>query len=127
MFEAELKKPYWILRAAFGAVPIIAGLDKFTNLLTHWDQYLSPWISNVIPAPTFMHLVGVIEIVAGILVLSGWTRLGAYVVCAWLVGIALNLVTTGHYLDVAVRDLVMSAGAFTLARLEEVRRRERSP
>jgi uncharacterized membrane protein YphA (DoxX/SURF4 family) len=124
MFPKELDRPYWLLRVVFGAVPIVAGLDKFTNLLTDWGQYLSPWVSGIIPATTFMPLVGVIEIAAGILVLSNLTRIGAYVVALWLVGIALNLITAGRYLDVAVRDLVMAAGAFTLARLAEARGRE---
>src|SRR3546814_6471316 len=66
-----------------GAVPIVAGLDKFMNILTDWGQYLSPWVSSVIPATTFMPLVGVIEIAAGILVLSKLTRIGAYVVALW--------------------------------------------
>jgi hypothetical protein len=68
-----------------------------------------------------MHVVGVVEILAGALVLSRFTRIGAYVVALWLVAIAFNLLTTGRYFDVAVRDLVMAAGAFTLAKLEEVR------
>jgi uncharacterized membrane protein YphA (DoxX/SURF4 family) len=114
-----LNQPYWILKVAFGVVPIVAGLDKFTNLLTHWEQYLSPAVARIVPAFTFMRVVGVIEIVAGLLVLSRLTRIGAYVVAAWLVGIAVNLLSTGHFLDVAVRDLVMACGAFTLAKLEE--------
>jgi uncharacterized membrane protein YphA (DoxX/SURF4 family) len=121
MLSTELNKPYWVLRVVYGAVPIVAGLDKFLNLLTNWEQYLSPLVSKFIPASTFMHAVGIIEIAAGVLVLSKLTRVGAYVVSAWLVGIALNLLTTGHYFDVAVRDLVMAVGAFTLARLEEAR------
>jgi uncharacterized membrane protein YphA (DoxX/SURF4 family) len=121
MQSNELNKPYWLLKLAFGAVPVVAGLDKFTNLLTDWDQYLSPFVARMVPATAFMHVVGVVEVVAGLLVLSKWTRLGAYVVTAWVVGIALNLLTSGHYFDVAVRDLVMASGAFTLAKLEEAR------
>lgn len=117
----HLNQPYWMLKIAFGVVPIVAGLDKFTNLLTSWEQYLSPVVGQLIPAGLFMRAVGVIEIVAGVLVLSKLTRLGAYVVAAWLVAIALNLLSTGRFLDVAVRDLVMSVGAFTLAKLEELR------
>lgn len=117
----HLDQPYWMLKIAFGAVPIVAGLDKFTNLLTSWEQYLSPVVSQLIPAGIFMRAVGVIEIVAGVLVLSKLTRVGAYLVTAWLVAIALNLLSTGRFLDVAVRDLVMSVGAFTLAKLEELR------
>jgi uncharacterized membrane protein YphA (DoxX/SURF4 family) len=123
MRNQDLDAPWWTLRLTYGLVPIVAGFDKFTNLLTDWTQYLSPVATQVLPvsAATFMHVVGVIEIIAGLLVLSRWTRVGAYVVSAWLVAIAANLVTTGQYLDVAVRDLVMAVGAFTLARLTEAR------
>ena len=117
----QLNQPYWMLKIAFGAVPIVAGLDKFTNLLTNWEQYLSPVVGQLIPAGIFMRAVGIIEVIAGVLVLSKMTRLGAYVVAAWLVAIALNLLSTGRYLDIAVRDLVMSVGAFALAKLEELR------
>jgi uncharacterized membrane protein YphA (DoxX/SURF4 family) len=121
MEPKHLKQAYWLLRVLFGVVPIVAGLDKFTNLLTDWRQYLSPLVSQILPATTFMHVVGIVEILAGVLVLSKFTRIGAYVVALWLVAIAFNLMTTGRYLDVAVRDLVMAAGAFVLAKLEEVR------
>lgn len=123
MQETTLDRTWWTLRLTYGLVPIVAGLDKFTNLLVDWTQYLSPLALEVLPisAATFMMIVGVIEIAAGVLVLSRFTRLGAYVVGAWLVAIAVNLVTTGHDFDVAVRDLVMSIGAFTLAKLTEAR------
>ena len=123
MLDSRLNQPWWALRLSFGLVPIIAGLDKFTNLLTDWPQYLSPLVTQLLPvtASTFMHVVGIIEIAAGILVLTKLTRVGAYVVCAWLVAIALNLLTTGRFFDVAVRDLVMAVGAFSLAKLTEVR------
>ncbi|MCY1019652.1 DoxX family protein [Pyxidicoccus sp. MSG2] len=119
--DGRLNQSWWALKLAFGLVPIVAGLDKFFNLLTDWTQYLSPWLAGMVPATAFMQAVGVIEIVAGLLVLSKLTRLGAYVVAAWLLGIAVNLLTTGHFLDVAARDVVMAVGAFTLARLSEVR------
>ena len=119
--DSRLNQSWWALKLAFGVVPIVAGLDKFFNLLTNWEQYLSPLVARMVPAATFMHAVGIIEIVAGLLVLSRWTRLGAYVVAAWLVGIVLNLLTTGNYFDIAARDAVMAVGAFTLGRLSEVR------
>lgn len=122
----ELNQSYWVLKVTYGAVPIVAGLDKFTGLLTDWEKYLSPWVANVVPAAAFMRTVGIIEIAAGLLVLSKLTRIGAYVVALWLVGIALNVLTTGQYFDVAVRDLVMATGAFTLAKLQEVRQRSES-
>ncbi|MGZ3839578.1 MAG: hypothetical protein ACXVBI_13470 [Flavisolibacter sp.] len=107
-----------LMRFTYGLVPIVAGLDKFTNLLTNWKDYLSPFILNLLPfgAGTFMHLVGIIEIAAGILVLIR-PHIGAYVVMTWLALIALTLIGGGHYFDVAVRDLVMAIGAYSLARL----------
>jgi len=123
MLDANLNGSWWALRLAYGLVPIVAGIDKFTNLLVDWKQYLSPVAIRVLPfsASSFMQLVGVIEIAAGILVLSKLTRMGAYLVSAWLFAIALNLLATGHYFDIAVRDFVLSIGAFTLARMTEVR------
>src|SRR5262245_60248272 len=119
MFDEKLEKPWWTLRLVYGLVPIVAGLDKFTNLLTDWKQYLSPLVERALPfsPQAIMASIGVIEIAVGILVLTRFTRAAAYVVTAWLVAIALNLLTTGHYFDVAVRDLVMAVGAFTLAKL----------
>ncbi len=119
--DTRLNPLWWALRLTYGLVPIVAGLDKFTNLLTDWKMYLSPLVRNAVPPEAFMRVVGVVEIVAGILVLSRFTRLGAYIVGAWLVCIALNLVTSGHFLDVAVRDLSMAVGAFVFARLTELR------
>lgn len=123
MLDPQLNSSWWALRLAYGLVPIVAGLDKFTNLLTHWADYLSPIVTRILPvsASTFMHFAGVVEIAAGILVLSRYTRYAAWVVGAWLLLIAANLLTTGQYLDVAVRDVVMAVGAFVLARLSEVK------
>jgi hypothetical protein len=101
----------------------LAGLDKFFNLLTNWTIYLNPLALRVVPvAPgTFMRAVGVVEMIVGIAILTRWTRLGAYIAAAWLVGIALNLITMGAFFDVAVRDLLIAVAAFSLARLTEVR------
>ncbi len=105
------------LKYLFGLVPIVAGADKFTNLLAHWENYLNPHLSAIITPVLFMRLVGIIEIVAGILVFVK-PRLGAYVVMAWLLAIALQLIVQGQYLDVAVRDIVLAlGGALTLAKL----------
>ena len=121
--DPRVTTSWWTLRLVYGLIPIVAGADKLTNLLTDWTQYLSPFMRGLLPfAPeTFMHIVGVIEIAAGVLVLTRLTRIGAYVVSAWLVGIALALLTGGKCLDVAARDVAMAAGAFVLARLSEVR------
>jgi len=111
------------LRIALGAAPFLAGLDKFFNLLTNWTIYLNPLALRVVPvAPaTFMRAVGVVEMIVGVAILTRFTRWGAYVAAAWLVCIALNLITMGAFLDVAVRDLLIAVAAFSLARLTEVR------
>jgi uncharacterized membrane protein YphA (DoxX/SURF4 family) len=117
----ELKGIQTILKFTFGLVPIVAGADKFTNLLTDWSQYLHPSLASALPMTphTFMMVVGVIEIIAGVLILVK-TRFGAYLVSVWLVLIALTLLTSGKYLDVAVRDLVMAIGAYSLAKITAI-------
>jgi uncharacterized membrane protein len=107
-----------VLKFTYAIVPIVAGLDKFTNLLADWPSYINPFVLSILPVSghTFMMIVGVIEIIAGILVFVK-TYKGALLVSAWLVLIALNLITSGKYLDVAVRDLVMAVGAFMLAKM----------
>ncbi|HXV94785.1 MAG TPA: DoxX family membrane protein, partial [Pseudonocardia sp.] len=104
MSVADNASIYQPLRWAYGLVPVVAGLDKFLNLLADWESYLSPAVASLLPVSpgTFMAVVGVIEIAAGVVVLTRWTRLGAYLVMGWLVLIAVNLLFAGHY-DVAVR------------------------
>jgi uncharacterized membrane protein YphA (DoxX/SURF4 family) len=123
VLDGRLNRAWWVLRIGLGVGPIVAGADKFTNLLANWEMYLNPLapkILHVAPA-TFMHVVGIIEIIAGVLVLSRFTRYASYIVMAWLIGIALNLVTQGMFFDLAVRDVEIALGAFALAKLTEVR------
>jgi energy-converting hydrogenase Eha subunit C len=115
---ATIRQLQGTLKLTFGIVPIVAGADKFTNLLTHWVDYLNKSLVPFDPL-VFMKIVGVIEIVAGIIVLVR-PLIGAYIVMAWLICIALQLIASGHYLDVAVRDLVMAIGAYTLAQLTRI-------
>jgi uncharacterized membrane protein YphA (DoxX/SURF4 family) len=109
---------FLIMRIAFTVAPILFGLDKFFNVLVIWEGYLAPWINDIIPgsASTAMHLVGVVEIVAGILVALK-PRYGAYVVAAWLGGIIVDLLTYSGYYDIALRDFGLMLGALTLGRL----------
>jgi hypothetical protein len=122
-FDRRLDTSWLALKIALGLMPIIAGVDKYFNKLADWGMYLSPYATKVVPVsvPTFMHVVGVIEIVAGVVVLSRWTRIGSYIVLLWLVAIAVNLVTTGMFYDLAVRDLEIAVGAFALSQLTAVR------
>ncbi|HEV8273784.1 MAG TPA: hypothetical protein VGQ04_20870 [Chitinophagaceae bacterium] len=117
----QLVRSVWmVLKITFSVVPVVAGLDKFTDLLVNWDMYLHPGIVSMLPfsVHTFMQIVGIIEIIAGILVFIK-PAIGAWVVMVWLICIALTLIASGNYLDVAVRDLVMSIGAMSLARLSK--------
>lgn len=108
-----------LLKYLFAVVPILAGADKFTHLLASWEAYLNPLVLHLVPvsAATFIHAVGIIEIIAGILVFLR-PRLGGFVVMAWLLAIAAQLVLWGRFLDVAVRDIVIAlSGPLVLARL----------
>src|SRR3954449_6759247 len=112
---------FLLLRIGFTVAPILFGADKFANVLVNWEQYLAPWINDIIPgsASAAMHLVGVIEIVAGVLVALK-PRYGAYVVAAWLGGIIINLLTYSGYYDIALRDFGLMLGALTLGRLASI-------
>ena len=109
---------FLLLRIGFAVLPILFGLDKFFNVFVDWEQYLAPWINDIVPgnATDAMHIVGVVEIVAGFAVLLK-PRYGAYLVAAWLGGIVINLLTLSGYYDIALRDFGLMLGALTLARL----------
>jgi hypothetical protein len=109
-----------ILQIAFIAAPILAGVDKFFYLLTDWSQYISPFVLNILhgKARLLMGCVGVVEIVAGIGVLYK-PKIFSYIVGLWLCGIILNLLLTGHYLDIALRDLGLALSAFALGKLSQ--------
>ena len=109
---------FMLLRLAFAVAPIAFGLDKFFNIMVDWTQYLAPWINDIVPgnAHDAMHLVGAIEIVAG-LVVALKPRYGAPLVAGWLLGIIINLLTLSGYYDVALRDFGLMLGALTLERL----------
>jgi uncharacterized membrane protein YphA (DoxX/SURF4 family) len=115
-FDSRLDQAWWVLRVGLGVGPFLAGLDKYFNFLTNWPAYLNP-----LSGQTFMYIVGVIEMVVGLAILTRWTRVGSYVASAWLLVIAISLVSAGMFLDVAVRDMEMALGAYVLARLTEVR------
>lgn len=116
----KLANTFKLMKFTFVVLPIVAGADKFTNMLTNWEQYINPLILDILPfsATTFMIIVGVIEIGAGVIV---WMKpqIGGYIVAAWLVGIGCQLLLSFNYLDVAVRDIVMAISAFSMARISQ--------
>jgi hypothetical protein len=111
---------FQILRAGFTVAPIVAGLDKFFELLVNWDQYLPAFVNKMTGGHghELMLAVGVIEIVAGLGV-AFKPRIFAYVVSAWLLLIVANLLMIPGYFDVALRDFGLSLGALALARLSQ--------
>jgi hypothetical protein len=117
---APAYQAYEILHIGFAVLPIVAGVDKFFHFLVNWDQYLAPIVPQItgLEAHTFMLIVGVIEVAAGLLV-AFWPRVGGYVVMAWLWGIIVNLLMIPGYFDIALRDFGLSLGALALARLSE--------
>jgi len=123
-FDSRLNAAWWALRIGLGAGPIIAGIDKYFNKLADWEMYLSPVATHLIPVKdtTLMHVVGVVEIVAGIIVFTRWTRIGSFIVRDWLIAIAANLVTTGMFYDLAVRDVEIAIAAFALSQPSAVRK-----
>src|SRR5512137_1937829 len=105
--DSRLNSAWWGLRIGLGAAAFLAGLDKFFNLLADWAAYLSPIAVNLLPLSpaVLMRAIGVVEMAVGLAILTRWTRLGSYVAMLWLLAIAANLVTTGRFFDIAVRDV----------------------
>jgi len=120
-FPTVLEAPRVALRFGLGLAAFLAGLDKFVGLLADWPAYLTPVIAGMLPVSpeVFMRAAGVIEMIVGLAILTQWTREGAWIASAWLLLIAVNLVLTGRFFDVAVRDVEMAIAAFALARLTE--------
>ena len=109
---------FMMLRIAFTVAPILFGLDKFANVMVDWSIYLAPWINDILPgtATDAMHVIGVVEIAAGLAVAIK-PKYGALIVAGWLGGIIFNLLTLSGYYDIALRDFGLMLGALTLARL----------
>ena len=112
------RQAFFLLRTVFTVAPILFGLDKFTNILTDWAIYLAPVATAVVPvsAQTFMYLVGVVEIIAGIAV-AVRPRFGSVLIAVWLLGILINLLVLGSFYDVAVRDFGLPVAALPLTPL----------
>ncbi len=125
--ERRLTSAWWALRVGLGGGVLLAGLDKFTNVLATWSMYVSPLAERLLPVreELFLRGVGVVEALIGLAVLTRWTRLGAYVLCAWLAAIVVNLALAGSFWDLALRDAGAALAAFALGRLTEWREGER--
>ena len=121
--EKSLDSARLALKYGLGLAAFLAGLDKFFNLLANWEGYVGPVAKAVLPVEptTFMYAVGFVEMAVGLAILTRWTALASWVAMVWLGLIAANLVTTGTYFDVAVRDVEMAIAAYALARLTEAK------
>jgi len=120
--DTRLQRLLWVQRIGFGAIFVVSGTDKFFNLLTYWPMYVSESFARMLPVSgeTFMHGVGVIEILLGLAMLfKPTTRLGADLASLWMLGVAVNLTTAGLY-DLATRDIAIGLGTFGLGRLTTV-------
>jgi len=117
----KMTTAWWSLRIAFFLGFLLVGLDKFFHRLANWDQYLSPMAQRAMGSHShqFMWAAGALEVIIAVLVITSWTRLGAYLASLWLLVNAVNLVATGQYFDIALRDLGLCLAAFGLAKLTE--------
>lgn len=120
----NILKSWWLLKVTYGVLFIVAGLDKFSNLITQWDKYVSLIVLKILPVTVMQLLffVSIVEIVIGLLILTLFTRFGALLAMAWLLIIVINLLLMGTYLDIAVRDIVMAIGALVLAILTDAKK-----
>src|SRR5947207_15463667 len=123
--DSKIASAFWALRIGLGATAFLAGADKFTNLLTDWEKYTAPDVNEKLPMSNknFMRIVGIIEMLVGVGILSPRTRLSSYAASAWLLAIAANLWLNEDY-DVAVRDVNMALAAFALGQLSAAREKE---
>lgn len=121
-FPNRLEAARVALRMGLGLAAFLAGLDKYIGLLADWPGYVAPVVAAMLPVSpeAFMRIVGVVEMGVGAAILTRWPREGGLVAMAWLVLIAGNLVLTGRFFDVAVRDVEMAVAAFAFVRLTEV-------
>jgi hypothetical protein len=112
-----------LIRYSYGAVVLLAGLDKVfaTNLIVEWPKYVSPFVAGLLPfdIPTFLFIIGLVEVIVGILLFTRYTVLASYLSVVWLVLISINLLMIGGYLDIAIRDLLLAVGAFAAGQLAQ--------
>ncbi len=119
------KKIYhvWLLlKITYGLLFVVAGMDKFFNIIVNWENYISPFVLEILPVnlSVLMSIVALVEIGMGLLILTKWTKVGAYCVSVWLLIIAINLVIIKDF-DIAVRDVVLAICAIALAKLTEIK------
>ena len=120
-----LYRVWFLLWITYGLLGVIFGLDKFFNILTFWHGYLAAPIATLLggSAVLVLSIFGVVEIIAGVLIFTRFTKLGAYIIFFWLLAVSVNLLIAGLY-DIALRDVVIAIGALVLAKLTPLVRGE---
>lgn len=121
--DRRLSGVWWGLRLALGAGMVLAGVDKFFDVLANWSMYLAPLAERILPVSgeTFLRAAGVLEVAIGLAILTRWTRAGAYALAAWMLATSANLAAARSFWDLVVRDLQLAVAALALARLTEWR------
>jgi len=110
-----------ISKYVYGLVPILIGLDKFSFLIVNWNIYVSPTAASIIPMMYLVPAVGVVEIIAGLLILTNWPRFGAYLVAAWIGVVIVNLFMIGDMYDIILRDVAIAFGYIMFGMLTELK------
>jgi hypothetical protein len=119
--ENKFNHIWTIARYVYGLVPILIGADKFTFYIVNWNIYVSPFAASYIPMATLVPGVGIIEIVAGLLILTKFPRFGAYLVAAWIGVIIVNLFMLGEVYDIILRDTAIAFGYIVFAWMTELK------
>lgn len=119
--ENKLNSMWITAKYVYGLVPILIGIDKFTFFIVDWNMYVSPFAASIFPAASIMPLVGIVEIFAGVLILTKYSRFGAYLVAAWLGGVIVNLLMIGFFYDIILRDVAIAFGYIMFGMLTEIK------
>jgi len=114
-----------ISKYVYGLVPILIGLDKFTFFIVNWNTYVSPFVASLFPIVYLVPVVGIIEIAAGLLILTKWQRFGAYLVAAWIGVIIVNLLMIGGLYDIILRDVAIAFAYVMFGLLTELKETSR--
>lgn len=119
--EHKFNTMWTVARYVYGLVPILIGADKFTFYIVNWNIYVSPFAASYIPMVSLVPIVGVIEIVAGLLILTKFPRFGAYLVAAWIGIVIANLFMIGGMYDIILRDIAIAFGYIMFGILTELK------
>jgi hypothetical protein len=124
--DAKFNSLWTISKYIYGLVPILIGLDKFTFFIVNWNIYVSPFAVSLLPTIYLVPIVGLIEIAAGLLILTKWPRFGAYLVAAWIGVVIINLFMIGGLYDIILRDVAIAFGYIVFGLLTELKETSRS-